>query len=117
MGEGGGGSGYMNYTSYQIHHTTDFSIDSRPGGNSWNCDDEGWEALNGGDTSIFDENENMILIAKGGFRGVAIRGGDGYSGGGGRKGSSGGKNGEDGEDGKDAPGGKGSGFDISEVQK
>ena len=39
---GGGGSGYINHTSIEIHHTTDFSVNVGYGGSSSRCDDEGY---------------------------------------------------------------------------
>ena len=60
---GGGGSGYINYTSTEIPYTIKLNIDVGYGGNGFNSDCESWNEFDGETTKVTDDKGNIIVQA------------------------------------------------------
>ena len=60
---GGGGSGYINYTSTEIPYTIKLNLDVGYGGNGFNFDCESWNEFDGETTTVTNEKGNIIVQA------------------------------------------------------
>ena len=60
---GGGGSGYINYTSTEIPYSMKFNLEVGYGGNGHNSDCESWSEFDGQTTNVTDEKGNIISQA------------------------------------------------------
>ena len=60
---GGGGSGYINYTSTEIPYTIKLNLDVGYGGNGHNSDCESWNEFDGETTIVTNDKGNIIVQA------------------------------------------------------